>query len=119
MIFFAPWERVLTKLLSTIGYKPRLNTVYLRFTSSHGWPVCHEGKAVPLRFPLFKAVAPASPFFSIDGNETSSKKHHILMHIRYWLLLHPFFPPSKKHHVLISAITFSTNGLLMQYFTKN
>ena len=28
-------ERVLTKLLRTTGYRPRLNTVYLRFTSSH------------------------------------------------------------------------------------
>ena len=101
MIFYAPWERVLTKPLSTIGYRPRLNTVYLRFTSSYGWPVCHEGKAMPLRFPPFKAAAPASPFFSIDGSETSSKKHHILMHIRRRLLLHLFFWPSKKHHILI------------------
>ena len=36
-------------------------------------------------------------FFSAKGNKTSSKKQHILM----------------------SAVTFSTNGLWMQYFTIN
>ena len=51
------------KLLSTTGYRPRLSTVYLCFTSSHGQSVCHEGKTVHLRFPPYKAAAPASPFF--------------------------------------------------------
>ena len=51
------------KLLSTTGHRPRLNTVYLCFTSSHGWPVYHEGETVHLHFPPYKAVAPASPYF--------------------------------------------------------
>ena len=66
-------ERVLTKLLSTTGYRRRLNIAYLCVTSSHhGWSVYHEGKMVTLPFPPYKAAAPASPFC-----ETSSKKGHI------------------------------------------
>ena len=42
-------------------------------------------------FPRYKAAALASPFFFVEGSETSSKKRHILMHIRHWLLLHFFF----------------------------
>ena len=45
----------------------------------------------------YKAPASASPFFSAEGNETRSKKCHMLM----------------------SAVKFSTNGLWMQYLTKN
>ena len=44
----------------------------------------------------YKAPASASPFLSTEGDET----------------------PSKKRHILMSAVTFSTNGLWMQYFTK-
>ena len=66
-------ERVLTKLLSTTGCRPRLNIAYLHVTSSHhGWSVCHKGKMVSLPFPPYKAAASASPFC-----ETSSKKGHI------------------------------------------
>ena len=67
-------ERVLTKLLSTTGYRRTLNIAYLRVTSSHHvcWSVYHEGKMVSLPFPPYKAAAPASPFC-----ETSSKKGHI------------------------------------------
>ena len=57
------------KLLSTTGYRPRLNTVYLCFTSSHGWPVYHDGKMVHLHFPPYKAVAPASPFFPLKATK--------------------------------------------------
>ena len=57
------YERVLTKPLSTTGYRPRLSTVYLCFTSSYGQSVCHESKTVHLRFPPYKAAAPVSPFF--------------------------------------------------------
>ena len=48
-----------------------------------------KDKTVHLHFSPYKAVAPASPFFSVEGNET----------------------PSKKCNILISAVTFSTNGL--------
>ena len=67
-------------------------------------------------FPPYKAEALSSPFFSVKGSETS-KKRHILMHLRHWLLLHLFFStngdemPSKKRHILMSAVTFSKNGL--------
>ena len=54
-------EKVLTKLLSTTGYRPRLNTVYLHFTI--GRSVCLEGKTVRLLFPQYKEAAAASPFF--------------------------------------------------------
>ena len=48
-------------------------------------------------FSPFKAAAPASPFFPTEGDKMLSKKCHILM----------------------CAVMFSTNGHWMQYFTKN
>ena len=45
---YSYYKIVLTKLLSTTGYWARLNTVYLRLTSSYSRSVCHEGKMVHL-----------------------------------------------------------------------
>ena len=66
------YERVLAELLSTSGYRPRLNTVYLCFTSNQGQSLCPEGKTACLRFPLYKAVAPGSLFLSIKSSKASS-----------------------------------------------
>ena len=102
-------ERVLTKLLSTTGYRPRLNIAYLHVTSSHhGWSVCHKGKMVSLPFPPYKAAAPASPFC-----ETSSKKGRI-----FFFFAKGNKTPSTKCQIFKIADTFSKNGLWMQYFTK-
>ena len=71
-------------------------------------------------FPCMKEAAPASPFFSVKGRETCSKKCHILMCIRHRLLFHLLFSTegdetlSKKLHILMNAVMFSTNGLWMQ-----
>ena len=46
-----------------------------------------------LMFSPHKAAAPVLPFFSVKGSKTSSRKRHILMRIRHWLLLHLLFPP--------------------------
>ena len=103
------YKRVLTKLLSTTGYRSRLHIAYLRVTSSHrGWSVCHEGKMVSLPFPPYKAAAPASPFC-----ETSSKKGHI-----FFFFAKGNETPSTKCQIFKIADTFSINGLWMQYFTK-
>ena len=48
---------------------------------------------------MYKALASASPFLTAEGDETRSKKCHILM--------------SAVVHM------FSMNSLWMQYFTKN
>ena len=103
-------ERVLTKLLSTTGYRRTLNIAYLRVTSSHHvcWSVYHEGKMVSLPFPPYKAAAPASPFC-----ETSSKKGHI-----FFFFAKGNETPSTKCQIFKIADTFSTNGLWMQYFKK-
>ena len=59
--------------------------------------------------------------FSLEGSKTSSKKHLILMRISHQLLPHFFSPKKrllKKCLILMSAVTFSMNGLWMQWFTK-
>ena len=93
-------ERVLTELLSITGYRPRLNTVYLRFTSSHTMSVSFFlWYAYGICFLPYKAAAPVSPLFSIEGSETSSINCHILMLIRHQLLLHLFFCGKNAMHL--------------------
>ena len=104
----------LASLLTTTCYRPRLNTVYLCFTSSHGWSLCHEGKTVHLCFYLHKVVAPGSPFFSGEGSEVSFLK---MSHFDGFT--EGDKTPSKKCLILMSAMAFSANDLWMQYFTKN
>ena len=64
-----------------------------------------------------KAAAPLSPFFSIEGSETSSLKASHLDAYKSPVSASPFFftkgdeIPSKKCHVLMSAVMFSMNGL--------
>ena len=110
-------------MLSTRGYRPKLNTVYLCFTSSHGRSLCHEGKPVCSRFPPYKAAAPTAPFFP------SKAVKCLFKNVTSWCIsgtgfCFTFFSakgdktPSKRH-ILMSAVTFSTNGLWMQDFTKN
>ena len=58
--------------LSTTEYRPRLNTVYLCFASSHGRSVCHEGKmTVCLRFPCIRQWLLHHLSSSVEGTETS------------------------------------------------
>ena len=112
-------EMVLSELLSTTRYRPRLNTVHLRFTSSHGRSVCREGKMVHLCFPPYiRQRAPTTPSFQSKAAKHLLKACHILMRIRHQLLLHLFSAegdekPSKKNHILISAVSFSMNGFWM------
>ena len=51
-------------------------------------------------FPRMKEAAPASPFFSVKGRETSSKKCHILMCIRHRLLFDLLFSTDRASDIL-------------------
>ena len=65
------------------------------------------------------------PFFCVEDSETSSKKMSHLDACKVPPSAWPFFSaegdkmPSKKRHILMSAVMFSTNGLWLQYFTEN
>ena len=96
----------------------KANKVYLSFISSHGRSVCCEGKTMLLHFLLYKAVAPGSHFFPFRQRNVSvfQKTSHLDAYntsasASPSLTAEGNEMPSKKCHILMSAVMFSTNSL--------
>ena len=76
-----------------------------------------------LRFPPYKVAAPASPFFPLRQRNVFCKTSHLHAY-KVPASASPFLTAegdetrSKKRHILMSVVTFSTNSFWMRSFRR-
>ena len=103
-------------MISTTGYRHRLTQfIYVLQVATVGQFVMKARRTARLRFPPYKVAAPASPFFPLRQRNGFCKTSHLHAY-KVPASASPFLTAegdetrSKKRHILMSVVTFSTNS---------